>query len=371
MVLGYVAAVARAAAAKRRRHTDDAFADWMRDHADWLAVPLPFNARKRREADEDEPITFAPARLRAFADALDAAAKGDASKNRGDAPKGKPDAKEGKPDAKADPSSPLQSRIDWIGDTLSLKPVDRAILGACVRAVVYEPLHAFVRAVSETGLGHDEVDFSTLGRMLGLLPKAVRARLTRARPLVQLGLIEDRHSGDYAPSRTVMRLVRAPTTDPDELGATLFEAAAPSDLEWEDFEHMGAGRDLAADLVGAALDRGETGFNVLLYGEPGTGKTEFAKVLAARLGARPVFVGEQDDEGEEPSRFDRLAHLSMASRLAARAGRTLLVVDEADDLFTGVDEDARALRVGSKVFTNRVVERSAAPTLWITNASDR
>ena len=347
LLRGYVAAAARDMLPRSRRFgANDEFVEWLREHDGLLGVSLPFDAED--EDEEDGGVRLDRRRLRVFADALDERRTGLTAK-----------------------ASPLQMRLDWIGETLTLEPLDLEILGLAVRNVLYEPLHGFVVAVSDNGPGSDEVDYAAMGLLVGQSPKSIRARLSRSQPLLQLGLLEDRHSGDFAPTRTVMRLVRETTTDPDRLRATLFGAAKPSELGWDDFEHIARHRDLAADLVQAALDKGETGFNVLLYGEPGTGKTEFAKVLASRVGARAVFVGEADDEGDEPSRFDRIAHLSMASTLAARAGRTVLVVDEADDIFTGVDEDARALRVGSKVFTNRVVERSAAPTVWITNASGR
>ena len=340
----YVAAAVRDVLPRSRPFgANDELVEWLSEHREFLGVDLPFDG-----GDDEEGVRLERRRLRRFADAVLARRTGQSAR----------------------PSS-LQKRLDWVGETLSLEPFDRDILGLAVRNVLYEPLHDLVLAVSGNGPGPDEVDFDTLGLLLGNGAKAVRARLTRAQPLLQLGLLEDRHSGDFAPTRTVMRLMRETTTDPERLRATLFGAARPSSLGWDDFEHIAAGRDLAADLVAAALDRGETGFNLLLYGEPGTGKTEFAKVLAERVAARAVFVGEADEEGDEPSRFDRIAHLTMASTLAARAGRTVLVVDEADDIFTGVDEDARSLRVGSKVFTNRVVERSAAPTVWITNASGR
>ena len=344
---GYVAAAAREMLPRARRYgANDEFVEWLREHEGLLGVALPFEADD--EDEEGAGVRLDRRRLRTFADAVLERRTGLNAK-----------------------ASALQKRLLWIGETLTLEPFDTELLGAAVRNVLYEPLHGFVTAVSDNGPGSDEVDFATLALLVGDSAKSVRARLSRSQPLVQLGLLEDRHSGDFAPSRTVMRLVRETTTDPDRLRATLFGAAKPSELEWEDFEHIARQRDLAANLVQAALDRRETGFNVLLYGEPGTGKTEFAKVLAEKVGARAVFVGEADEEGDEPSRFDRIAHLTMASTLAARAGRTVLVVDEADDVFTGVDEDARALRVGSKVFTNRVVERSAAPTVWITNASGR
>ena len=346
LLRGYVAAAARDLLPRSRRFgANDEFVEWLRDHRTLLGVDPPFEAD---EEDEEEGVRLDRRELRRFAERLEERRTGANAK-----------------------ASALQKRLAWIGETLSLEPLDLELLGAAVRNVLYEPLHGFVVAISENGPGSDEVDYAALGLLIGQSAKSVRARLSRSQPLLQLGLLEDRHSGDFAPTRTVMRLVRETTTDPDRLRATLFGAAEASELGWDDFEHIAKARDLAADLVQAALDRKETGFNVLLYGEPGTGKTEFAKVLAQHVGARAVFVGEADDEGDEPSRFDRIAHLSMASTLAARAGRTVLVVDEADDIFTGVDEDARALRVGSKVFTNRVVERSAAPTIWITNASGR
>ena len=345
---GYVAAAARDLLPRARRFgANDEFVEWLREHERLFGVELPFGDEDE-EHEEEEGVRLERRRLRTFADAVDARRTGLNAK-----------------------ASSLQKRLDWVGETLTLEPFDLAILGLAVRNVLYEPLHGFVVAVSDNGPGSDEIDFAAMGLLLGHSAKSVRARLSRSQPLLQLGLLEDRHSGDFAPTRTIMRLMRETTTDPDALRATLFGAAKPSDLEWDDFDHIARARDLAAALVRAALDRGETGFNILLYGDPGTGKTEFAKVLASQVGARAVFVGEADDEGDEPSRFDRIAHLAMASTLAARAGRTVLVVDEADDVFTGVDEDARALRVGSKVFTNRVVERSAAPTVWITNQAGR
>ena len=49
----------------------------------------------------------------------------------------------------------------------------------------------------------------------------------------------------------------------------------------------------------------------------------------------------------------------------------IVAVDEADDLFAGVDEENAATRHGSKVFMNRLVERVAGPTIWIVNDIDR
>ena len=72
-----------------------------------------------------------------------------------------------------------------------------------------------------------------------------------------------------------------------------------------------------------------------------------------------------------PTRSERLAAFAVARVLAGQAGGTMLVMDEADDVFTGVDEGDGDKRRGSKIFMNRLVETTAAPTVWITNHPER
>src|SRR5947208_4239319 len=50
--------------------------------------------------------------------------------------------------------------------------------------------------------------------------------------------------------------------------------------------------------------------NILLHGNPGTGKTEFCRTLAAELGCTLFGVGEADDWGGEPSRDRSEEHTS-------------------------------------------------------------
>ena len=64
----------------------------------------------------------------------------------------------------------------------------------------------------------------------------------------------------------------------------------------------------------------------------------------------------------------------IANALGTTGNKMIVAVDEADDLFAGVDEDNAATRQGSKVFMNRswivpVRRRSGSSTTSI--ASDR
>jgi len=129
-------------------------------------------------------------------------------------------------------------------------------------------------------------------------------------------------------------------------------------------------RDLVARIVAAAgnlrsATRGSV--NLLFYGPPGTGKSEFAKTLGTHLGFSVQFCGETNEEKDEPNRRERIAALLIANAIGGVARKTIVVVDEADDLFAGFDDEDSFDRRGSKVFMNRLLERAAAPTIWITN----
>jgi AAA+ superfamily predicted ATPase len=153
-------------------------------------------------------------------------------------------------------------------------------------------------------------------------------------------------------------------------GADLFDqllgsiSAAP--LEWDAFAHLGAEAEVAARLLTAALAGRETGINILLYGPPGTGKTSFASTLARRVGARLRPVCEQDESGGEPSRGERLSGLRLGQRLAP-PGDSVLLFDEAEDLFLSDGSSPGERARTSRVFMHRLLERITVPTIWTAN----
>lgn len=130
-------------------------------------------------------------------------------------------------------------------------------------------------------------------------------------------------------------------------------------------------RDISA-LLDGAITTGAKGINVLLYGQPGTGKTEFAKKLACDLGVNCYEVGYASDEtGMEASRNDRLCFLKLANRLIAPEERAVILLDEAEDIFDSMGaqtERRRSSRSGtSKSWMNALLETMRIPTIWITN----
>jgi hypothetical protein len=73
-------------------------------------------------------------------------------------------------------------------------------------------------------------------------------------------------------------------------------ARAPQ-LSLDDFSHIAADRDLLVNLLGCAAQQREAGIHVMLYGAPGTGKIELARVVAASAGLSLHEVRHTNESG--------------------------------------------------------------------------
>ena len=214
-----------------------------------------------------------------------------------------------------------------------------------------------------------------LGGLLGVSMKTIRERVSPGAPLLRSGLVSFDSDNDLRLVKRLVRLGGATERADQDVTSLLLGDPVPSELKWSDFDHLGADRKHIRKIVKGALQSGASGVNILLYGPPGTGKTEFTKVLAARLGVNLFSIGESDDDGDEPSRMERLQELKMA-HLLARDRKSILLFDEMEDLLAAENESFALLwpnasrtrgSEGSKIFLNRVLENSPVPTIWIMN----
>ncbi|MDE0238995.1 MAG: ATP-binding protein [bacterium] len=282
------------------------------------------------------------------------------------------------------PASPDRTtlRLRRLGKTAGLNRTDLDILELLLR---YET-HAVFESMFDDILDSPGWSMIALNQrgwavplILGLKARTIQSRLHAGAPLVRSGLVSIDDDGDLAIQRRLRRLATAPGAGNIDITRLLLDVAPPAELEWTDFGHVAADRDHVEKLLRGALDNGKPGVNVLLYGSPGTGKTEFCKALAARLGVTLYSVGEAADDGDEPSRKQRLEELRLAQRLIARDRRSLLLFDEMEDLLGdsfggfgmfGPLRSSRSREAASRVFMHRLLEQAPSPTLWTMNDAD-
>ena len=273
-------------------------------------------------------------------------------------------------------------RIRRLARATGLTRTDTAILELLLRYYTGGMVESMIDDISDStrwGRRSCKPRNPLLPCMLGLSTNKVWSRFAPDAPLLTSGLVSIDDDGDVTLIDRLTRLDWQPNGTGANVQDLLLDEASPGDLCWSDFDHVADERDHVERILRGALQTGARGVNVLVYGPPGTGKTEFCKALAARLEASLYVVGEQDGNGREPSRHERLQELRLAQRLLAENHRSILLFDEMEDLLSSQGTLVAALfgsrgfaglpAEGSKVFMNRLLEETPVPVLWTSNAA--
>ena len=265
----------------------------------------------------------------------------------------------------------LAANTAVLADALGLSGEETAILRLVLRTdreSRFDDLCSRIvatRAVTSAGLA---------GIMLRCSPSDVADRVCRG-PLSALQLVSACGDGtasfDYYVPYRIRQALSPPSDGLADIECRLIGTPLRPRLTVDDFAHVARERDFVVRLLRGAAGVRQKGVNILLYGPPGTGKTELCKVIAAELGFGLFAIGEADEDGDEPSRGERVDALRLADRLAARRANTLLLFDEMEDVLQHGERlwsDGRWVRrAGSKVFFNRLLEQNNVPVLWTAN----
>ena len=175
------------------------------------------------------------------------------------------------------------------------------------------------------------------------------------------------------PRALVDRLVGDKVECYTELIEPLMQFKGPSVLKLKDFAYLEP--EPLCRFLNVTVNESAVGINVLLYGAPGTGKTELSKVLADKLGASLIAIKSLGDNiserdpafGSRTSSANlRLQYHQLVQRLISPHDKNLLLVDECEDIF----EQGISARGNGKDTLHGLLETNAIPTIWITNHID-
>ena len=144
------------------------------------------------------------------------------------------------------------------------------------------------------------------------------------------------------------------------------EVAQVPSLQLDDFAHITGMKEIMLTYLQQALKHHRKGVNLLIYGVPGTGKTEFAGLLAQVLGISAYNITYMDSDGDVVKAEQRLNYSRLAQTLL-NGKQALLIFDEIEDVFNGSFME-RSVAQKNKAWTNQLLENNNVPMIWLSNS---
>lgn len=280
-------------------------------------------------------------------------------------------------------NSELARNIARLGKILSLSEVEKTLLGFFTQMSISKQLQEICddRIV---GSMNGKTLPRCLAAILDLPQRDIAKSLSNNAPLLKSGIIEigRRHrSAEFelndleVTAHLATALLDRHNSEQDLLAA-LFRRSPAATLTKNDFPHAEKEFALARDYLETARKSNSRGVNILIYGMPGTGKTEMARAVCDELGLN-LYETPIEDEDSDPMKGDeRIRSCMLAQCLLARRGDTVLLFDEIEDVFP---ESFRSLAFfffgglhgardnGKKAWTNHLLENNPIPTFWVSN----
>jgi transitional endoplasmic reticulum ATPase len=217
--------------------------------------------------------------------------------------------------------------------------------------------------------------YDHLARILKVPEPEIRLATRKDGTLVTAGLVEVykgiHQSVELEPLEGLYKALCKPDGGVEGILGTYFTKSPMPTLSLEDFAHL-HDLNLLVRYMQQAVRRREPGTNVLLYGSPGTGKTELARTLAKHVKARLFEVSTENGDGEAAG-GERLRGYLLSQRVLSQAPDSLLLFDEIEDAFPWPDLFPFGLAHHDnplKGWTNRLLETNPVPALWICNHLD-
>ncbi|WP_018176588.1 AAA family ATPase [Thioalkalivibrio sp. AKL8] len=273
---------------------------------------------------------------------------------------------------------PMRTNLERLGKRLYLSPVEVRLLGALaliqLSGDLYEALDAYLDRRSGRG-------FCILGRLLGIPTREIRDALDESGRLFETGLVcafgpslGRANELQFQLRGRMHEELSKDVAEVEDLLRWFYTRAPAPEITVSDIPHLEDELHRLVRIIRESQQRGGKAVNILLYGGPGTGKTEFVRLLAQELGTSLVEVVHCEPDGEPIGPLQRLRRWSLAQNLYGQDRNALLLFDDMDDVFTMSGDQGPqvwsrgGVKVG-KAWINSRLEASVVPSIWVANST--
>lgn len=267
----------------------------------------------------------------------------------------------------------LRQNLKQFGKLVGLSKADIKVLGFAVAIHCHQGLDNVADTLGSLN-GSDIIRY--LSVILDVPVKKIQKVLDSKSVLSSSGVLRLSKNGN-AHLRSKLNLLRGlgdilQEQHSDDLGmvSDYFVAATSSKLNVGDYRHISADYSLISKYLSKTATIGLPGVNILVYGRPGTGKSELVKTIADDLVLNLYEISVSDRDGDALTGNNRFTAFQLCQKILARQKNDIVLFDEVEDVFPGNSMSFLSVKNNSdrrKAWINRLLEENPVPAVWISN----
>ena len=245
------------------------------------------------------------------------------------------------------------SRLDFLSDAIELTTEEKTYLLYLYRSSIFPPLKKLMNTLT------DEENSRFRTEVLDISPHDYSAILRPSSALRTYGFIDN--EGD--PYEDTIDCITNENFD-------VFFTDLVKETDCKDSYNLDSFNvNKNVTHIMTRMLCGEENISLLLYGKPGSGKTEFAKSLAKASGLKPLIFKNEAELNVSQKTGENCVLSRLNLFLSISRPDTVLIIDEADTLLKTRDSSFFGMSSPSKTkgTINKMLEANKNKIIWIVN----